>query len=92
MKKIKINIWDIVYWTALLIADGMIYLFLGILMMGYDDSYDVSKGAYWSWKSMNGYERMIDSAFIIWNIINLAVLARIIYKIWKWIKTIRAEW
>lgn len=91
MKITKASGLNLIYWISLLFADVIIYLFLGIMMMGYDDNYTASKGAYMSWESMNNTERIIDSALILWNIINLMAMARLINKIWRWIKTIRAE-
>jgi uncharacterized membrane protein len=44
MIKTKIRIVDIVYWLALIGADIFIFLIIGLLLMGYDDSYDISKG------------------------------------------------
>ena len=44
----KIRFIDIIYWLALLAADFFVYIVLGLLLMGYEDSYDKSKGELWS--------------------------------------------
>jgi hypothetical protein len=37
---------------AIIIFDLAVYIFLGLLLMNYDDFYDESKGEYWSLGSM----------------------------------------
>lgn len=82
MTKKKIRIVDIVYWIALIGADIFIFLILGLLQMGYDDSYDSSKGEYWSLASMNTTKRIIYLCYNTWiglNIIGLFYIGRKIY-------------
>ncbi len=87
MKKLKVSIWDVIYWIALLTTDAMIYMFLGLMMMGYDDNYSSDKGEYWSWESMNHTEKLFDMALIGWNIINIIFLIRIILKIIRFFRS-----
>ena len=86
MAKIKIKIIDMLFWVAFIGADVFIFLLLGILLMGYDDSYDISKGEYWSLKSMNATEKLIYFFYIIWIGINIIGLVYIGHKIYKRIK------
>jgi len=74
------------FWVAFIGADVFIFLLLGILLMGYDDSYDISKGEYWSLKSMNATEKLIYFFYIIWIGINIIGLVYIGHKIYKRIK------
>jgi hypothetical protein len=83
MSKIKIRFIDIVFF----IADLLVYIFLGLLLMGYDDNYDNSKGKYWSLASMNSNEKIIYFAFQIWNIINIGGVVYFVYRLYKRIKT-----
>jgi hypothetical protein len=86
LAKIKIKIIDMLFWVAFIGADVFIFLLLGILLMGYDDSYDISKGEYWSLKSMNATEKLIYFFYIIWIGINIIGLVYIGHKIYKRIK------
>ena len=86
MAKIKIKIIDMLFWVAFIGADVFIFLVLSILLMGYDDSYDISKGEYWSLKSMNATEKLIYFFYIIWIGINIIGLVYIGHKIYKRIK------
>ena len=53
MGKTKICFIDIIYRRAIIGADILFYIILGVLQMDYDDNYDSSKGEYWSLASMN---------------------------------------
>ena len=79
----KIRFIDVVYGVAIIGADLFIFIILGLLLMGYDDSYDSSKGEYWSLASMNTTEKIIyicSNAWIILNIIGLVYIGRKIYR------------
>jgi hypothetical protein len=83
MVKTKIRFLDIIYWLAIIGADIFVFIILGLLLMGYDDSYDSSKGEYWSLASMNSTEKIIYicyNSWIILNIIGLAYIGRKIYR------------
>ena len=59
MVKSKIRFVDIIYWLAIISADLFVYMIFGLLLMGYDDNFDSSKGEYWSLASMNSTEKII---------------------------------
>ena len=83
MVKFKIRFVDVVYGIAIIGADLFVFIILGLLLMGYDDSYDSSKGEYWSLASMNLTEKIIYicyNAWIILNIIGLVYIGRKIYR------------
>jgi hypothetical protein len=84
--KIKIKLIDILYWAAFIAADIFIFLILSLLLMGYDDSYDISKGEYWSLSSMNTTEKLIYIFYLIWIGLNTIGLVYLGYKIYKRIK------
>ncbi|MEN5380650.1 hypothetical protein [Sphingobacterium kitahiroshimense] len=86
MFKTKIRFVDIIYWLAIIGADIFIYMILGLLQMDYDDTYDSSKGEYWSLASMNTTQLMFYCALQLWNIINVIGLIFIGRKIYKRIK------
>ena len=82
MAKFKIRFVDIVYGVAIIGADLFVFILLGLLLMSYDDSYDSSKGEYWSLASMNSTEKIIYicyNAWIILIIIGLVYIGRKIY-------------
>ena len=81
--KIRIRFIDIIYGLAIIGADLIVYIFLGLLLMGYDDNWNSSKGEYWSWNSMNATERLIYICYIIWNIINVIGVVYFIRKIYR---------
>lgn len=86
MEKIKIRFVDVIFWLAILGTDIFIYIILGILQMDYDDTYDSSKGAYWSLASMNTQQIFFYFALQIWHILNITGLIFIGRKMYKRIK------
>ena len=83
MVKMKIRFVDIIYWLAIIGADFFVFMIFGLLLMGYEDSYDSSKGEYLSLASMNSTEILIYSCYYGWiilNIIGLIYIGRKIYR------------
>jgi hypothetical protein len=84
MTKASIAIWiKITIGIGVLIFDLFIGIVLGVLMMDYDDSYEQSKGEYWSWDSMNTFQKSVSIGMNMWWIINLVVVVYIMYKFLK---------
>ena len=83
MVKTKIRFVDIIYWLAIIGADLFVYIILGLLLMGYDDNYDSSKGEYWSLASMNSTEKIIYFALQTWNVINIIGVIYIGHRLYK---------
>lgn len=71
------------YWAALLALDVIVYGFIGLLMMNYDDHWDASQGEYGSWASMRPVDQAILAGFYVWNAVNLIVLFYVIRKIFR---------
>ena len=86
MVKTKIHFVDIIYCVIIICADLFVYIFLGLLLMGYDDTYNSSKGEYWSLASMNLTEKIIYFALPVWNIINIIGVIYIGRKLYKRLK------
>ncbi|GAA3930847.1 hypothetical protein GCM10022406_15200 [Hymenobacter algoricola] len=86
MVKTKIHFVDIIYWLAIIGADLFVYIILGLLLMGYDDNYDSSKGEYWSLASMNSTEKLLYFALQVWNILNIIGVFFIGHRLYKRIK------
>ena len=55
----KINYKSIIKWIAILIFDYLVFVVLGLLLIGYDDFYDESKGEYWSMASMTDRKSVV---------------------------------
>ncbi len=86
MDKAKVRFVDIIYWIAIICADLFAYMFLGLLLMGYDDNYNSSKGEYWSLASMNSTEKIIYLVLQSWNIINIIGVFYIGHRLYKRVK------
>ena len=81
--KTKKSFVDVMYWLALVGVDLLVYMGLGLFLMGYDDNYDSSRGEYWSLVSMNSTEKLIYSALWLWNILNVIGVIYIIHRLYK---------
>ncbi len=86
MVKTKIRFLEIFYWLLIIGVDLFIYAVLGVLQMDYDDSYDSSKGEYWSLASMNEWQLTFYFLLQLWNLLNIIGLTFIGRKIYKRIK------
>ncbi len=85
MKK-YLTIKNILIVVGIIIFDFIVYVFLGLMLMNYDDFYDESKGEYWSLQSMDFWQKVNYIGLDVWNLINLIAIGYIIYRIVKEIK------
>lgn len=79
----KFRFAHLIYGLALIVADLLVFVILGLLLMGYDDNYNSSKGEYWSFASMRLTEKIIYISYNVWVAINIASLAFIAFKLYK---------
>lgn len=77
---------DVLFFIALVVFDYLIFIFLGLLLMGYEDHWDESKGAYWSFKSMTTFEIIIYILYNAWYVLNAILILRLIYLFYKRLK------
>jgi len=81
----KVRFVNIIYWLALLALDFLVFMVLGALLMGYEDQYDPSKGAYFSLSSMNAAEKTVYGAYLIWIVLNIVGVLYLGYKLFIYI-------
>lgn len=84
----KIKLKHIAIGLGIIIFDLAVYITLGLLLMNYDDFYTESEGEYWSLESMTLSEKATYIGLNLWNVLNLVLLAYLVYRI---IKTIRKK-
>lgn len=77
---------DFVYLFAGILFDIAVYIILGLFLMGYDDTYDRSKGEYWSFASMNNQEKVFYIAINVWNVLNIVGVTFLMYRIFRRLK------
>ncbi|MEM1321126.1 MAG: hypothetical protein AAGG75_12805 [Bacteroidota bacterium] len=73
--------------VLLLILDFGIYIFLGLVILNYEDFYEESEGPYFSLKSMTLGEQAAYIGFHIWIVINIAALGYLLFRIVKYLMT-----
>ena len=82
----------LVTWKTIVISIGVllvdlgVYVFLGLLLMNYDDLYEASKGAYWSWASMNAADHLTVVALNFWHGVNLLALTYIGFRAYRTVR------
>jgi len=89
MAKLKIRFIDIVYFVAIIGADIVVYVILGIFQMDYDDNEVRSRGGYLNLGGMNKWQLFYYFLLQTWNILNLLGIIFIGRKIYKRIKDFR---
>ncbi len=88
MKKI-FTIKNIILGILFILVDLVVYIFLGVAMMDYDDFYEGPQSKYMSLETMNTFQKSIFISLSIWNIINIIIVIFIIYKVYKYLNTIK---
>ena len=63
-----------------------IYVFLGLIILGYEDSYDESKGEYWSLQSMTFGQKAAYIGWYVWYIFNVIAILYFLFKLFKAIR------
>ncbi|GJM36557.1 MAG: hypothetical protein DHS20C18_55580 [Saprospiraceae bacterium] len=76
---------------GVIIADLIVYIILGLLLMNYDDFYEESKGEYWSLASMTTTEKATYIGFEVWNVINCIGIGYLAYLLTRKIKSTGAN-
>lgn len=76
------------FFIGLLIVfiDLIVYIFLGLVILGYEDFYDESKGEYWSLKSMTIGQKAAYIGWYIWYVINIVFILYILMIFFKQIR------
>ncbi len=80
MKKL-FSIKNILIGIGLIIFDLTIYIFLGLVLLNYEDFYDESKGAYFSLESMTFWQKISYICLNLWYLINIIFICFLIYKV-----------
>ncbi len=69
-----------------LLLDLIIYIFLRLIILNYEDFYDESKGEYFSLESMTTIEKIGYIGWYIWILINIFLAIYLIMRLAKWFK------
>jgi len=67
----------------LAILNLSVFIFCGIFMMGYDDSYEKNQSEYFNFSSMDIEYKLVWGFYNFWIILNCALLFFILFKVWK---------
>jgi len=65
------------------VFDLFVFIFCGIFMMGYDDSYSETQGEYFSFSSMKMEYKIVWGFYNFWIVLNALFLFYSMYKIYK---------
>lgn len=87
MARFKIKVIDIAKWITIIVLDLSVFIFLGLLLVDYEDTYNHSKyGDCWDYSNMNLKIKVILFCLYSWqilNVIGLIYIARKVYKIFR---------
>jgi len=68
---------------TIIVIDVILYIAIGLILMGYEDMYDESKGEVWSLSSMSLLEKVAFISYYLLIIINILLAVYFLYKIVK---------
>ncbi len=66
---------------GIVVIDLAVYIILGLLLMNYEDFYNVSEGQYWSLASMTTTEKTAYIGLQVWHVINVCGILYILYRL-----------
>lgn len=70
----------VVFWILIIILDIFLYLASGLILLNYEDFYDESEGAYWSFESMTLLESIAYISYYVLIVANILLVLYLIYK------------
>lgn len=73
----------VIIWLLVLFLDFLLYIFLGLVLLNYEDFYDESKRKYWSLESMTFLEKIAYIAWYFWFFINIILVIYLLYRFFK---------
>lgn len=85
------NLITILSWATFLTFDLFVFLLLGLLLMEYDENFDLSKGDYGSFNGMNTRQKFIYLAYNGWIILNLIGLGYLGIKLFRRLKLLNRK-
>lgn len=75
-----------VLWIFVIFIDLAIYIFLGLVILNYEDFYDESEGPYFSLGSMTIGEKISYVLIHIWYVLHILLLFYLLYKTVQYFK------
>lgn len=91
MSKLTFSFRKFIIGLSIIAIDIIVYIIFGLLLMGYDDFYDESKGEYWSFESMTLLQKISVIGINIWNVINILAILYIVYRFFKNLNAIKTS-
>lgn len=76
----KINCPVVIKWSLILVLDCCVVFILCLLLQDYEDSYNESKGQYWSLSSMTTFQKVIHISLDIWLSLNYLFFMNLLIK------------
>jgi hypothetical protein len=83
MAKVEMRFINLLYWFAIVGADLLVYMSLGLLLMDYKDNWEAVQGELWSLSSMNLSNKALYCSIHIWNVVNLLGIAYLVCRGYK---------
>ncbi|WP_243472629.1 MULTISPECIES: hypothetical protein [Winogradskyella] len=73
---------DKIIWIFIIVViDIVLYIIIGLIIMGYEDMWDISKGPYFSLGSMTWLEKIAFVSYYLLIIANILIIIFGLYKI-----------
>ena len=76
----------ILFWLVFILLDFALYIIIGLILLNYEDTWDSTKGYYWSLGGMTFIEKIAYISYYILIIINILILIYLSFKIFKYLK------
>ncbi|GAA4317315.1 hypothetical protein GCM10023149_14830 [Mucilaginibacter gynuensis] len=69
--------------VGIVVVDVAVYIFLGMLLVRYDDFYTTEKGEYWEWSSLSDLDKLVIVSLNLCNLLNIVLIASLAFRFIK---------
>lgn len=76
----------LLFWFVFISIDLALYIIIGLILLNYEDTWDSTKGYYWSLGGMTLLEKVAYISYYILIVINILIIIYLSFKFFKYLK------
>ncbi|TBV27626.1 hypothetical protein DMZ43_00820 [Meridianimaribacter sp. CL38] len=76
----------LLFWFVFISIDVALYIIIGLILLNYEDTWDSTKGYYWSLGGMTLREKVAYISYYILIVINILIIIYLSFKFFKYLK------
>lgn len=76
----------LLFWFVFISIDVALYIIIGLILLNYEDTWDSTKGYYWSLGEMTLIQKVAYISYYILIVINILIIIYLSFKFFKYLK------